>query len=200
MMYLASASPRRKALLQQIGVQFEVFPVSVDETPLSRESALDYVQRLARLKAVTGRDRIDSLKLSPAPVLGSDTIGVLGDQILVKPADKTEAISMLMAMAGRSHQVITAVALATGSEVFEVYASTDVYFRAISEQEASDYWDTGEPQDKAGGYGIQGLGAVFVERIVGSYSAVVGLPLFETAQLIKQANLSLWQLPGKLTE
>lgn len=200
MMYLASASPRRKALLQQIGVDFELLPVTVDETPLTQESPLDYVQRMAKLKAVAGRDRLARLELTQAPVLGSDTIGVLEGKILVKPVDKAEAVNMLRSMAGRSHTVVTAVALTRGDQVLETYSSTDVYFREISEQEARAYWETGEPRDKAGGYGIQGLGAVFVERIVGSYSAVVGLPLFETAQLIQQAGLSLWQKPGNLNE
>ncbi|MVF11261.1 septum formation inhibitor Maf [Ketobacter sp. MCCC 1A13808] len=196
MMYLASASPRRKELLLQIGVQFDVLPVSVDETPLHCEPALDYVQRMAQTKAEAGRNRLSELNLHFDAVLGADTIGVLDSRILVKPTDKADAIRMLLSLSGRTHRVITAIALATASGVLRRYSSTEVVFREISEQEAGDYWDTGEPQDKAGGYGIQGLGAVFVERIAGSYSGVVGLPLYETSELIKQAAVSLWQPPG----
>lgn len=191
-MYLASASPRRRELLQQIGAPFEVIRVSVDETGLPHESPLAYVQRLAQTKALAGQAALRVQGKSEQPVMGADTIGVLDGRILLKPADETEAVSMLTRMGGRVHQVITAVALTSLDGLLQVHTSTDVHFRNISILEAQRYWRTGEPRDKAGAYGIQGLGAVFVERIEGSYSGVVGLPLFETAQLLEQAGVRLW--------
>ena len=192
MMYLASASPRRKDLLQQIGVRFEQLSVAVDETPGPDEAALDYVCRLAQSKAEAGFSLLSQSNKPLAFVLGSDTSVVLDQRILGKPQHQQDAVDMLLALSGRCHQVITAVALVHGPETWLGHGLAEVKFCQISEQQAVDYWHSGEPQDKAGGYAIQGLGAVFVERISGSYSAVVGLPLFETAELLKQANIAIW--------
>ena len=191
MIYLASASPRRKELLQQIGVEFEQISACVDETPLHGEAPLEYVRRLAQAKAQAGLESLSGM--AAAPVLGSDTTVVLAGKILGKPENQQHAIDMLLALSNQTHQVITAVALASSAETTVTHAITEVTFGAISEQEALAYWNTAEPKDKAGAYGIQGLGAVFVKRIEGSYSAVVGLPLYETRQLLKQANVAVWQ-------
>ena len=191
MIYLASASPRRKELLQQIGVEFEQISACVDETPLPGEAPLEYVRRLAQAKAQAGLESLSGM--AAAPVLGSDTTVVLAGKILGKPENQQHAIDMLLALSNQTHQVITAVALASSAETTVTHAITEVTFGAISEQEALTYWNTTEPKDKAGAYGIQGLGAVFVKRIEGSYSAVVGLPLYETRQLLKQTNVAVWQ-------
>jgi septum formation protein len=177
LLILASASPRRAALLEQIGVAFRVESVEIDETPLAGEAPRDYVQRLALAKA--------RAVPSPAglPVLGADTAVVLDERILQKPRDGEEAIAMLADLSGRSHRVLTAVALVAEREAVRL-SETAVFFRAIAPAEARAYWASGEPRDKAGGYAIQGRGAVFVSRLEGSYSGVVGLPLYETAQLL----------------
>ena len=174
--YLASASPRRRELLQQIGVRFTVMSAAVDETVQPGEAALDYVCRLAQSKADAVFSRIQIEGQPQRPVLGADTSVVLGDNILGKPADEAAAVAMLMELSGQTHQVITAVALVDELNSQLVYSSTEVRFRSIVESEARAYWNTGEPADKAGGYGIQGFGAVFVESLQGSYSGVVGLP------------------------
>ena len=193
--YLASASPRRRELLQQIGVRFTVMSAAVDETVQPGEAALDYVCRLAQSKADAVFSRIQIEGQPQRPVLGADTSVVLGDDILGKPADEATAVAMLMELSGQTHQVITAVALVDELNSQLVYSSTEVRFRSIAESEARAYWNTGEPADKAGGYGIQGFGAVFVENLQGSYSGVVGLPLYETANLLKHARVRLWQMP-----
>ena len=193
--YLASASPRRRELLQQIGVRFTVMSAAVDETVQPGKAALDYVCRLAQSKADAVFSRIQIEGQPQRPVLGADTSVVLGDNILGKPADEAAAVAMLMELSGQTHQVITAVALVDELNSQLVYSSTEVRFRSIVESEARAYWNTGEPADKAGGYGIQGFGAVFVESLQGSYSGVVGLPLYETANLLKHARVRLWQMP-----
>jgi len=182
--YLASQSPRRRELLDQIGIQFELLSADIDETPLDNEAAGDYVKRLAIEKATAGQ----SIATADKPVLGADTIVVLDNQLLGKPRNKEHAISMLLALAGRQHQVMTAVALVQGDVVVSEFVTTTVTFRTISEQEALNYWDSDEPKDKAGGYGIQGLGAQFVEKIDGCYFAVVGLPLMKTQQLLSKLS------------
>lgn len=182
--YLASQSPRRRELLEQIGIEFEVLRAEIDETPLGNEAAGDYVKRLAIEKAKAGQ----AIAMANKPVLGADTIVVLDDQLLGKPRNKDHAISMLLALAGRQHQVMTAVALVQGDVVVSDVVTTAVTFRIISEQEALNYWDSEEPKDKAGGYGIQGLGAQFVEKIDGCYFAVVGLPLMKTQQLLSKLS------------
>jgi septum formation protein len=184
---LASASPRRSQLLEQIGVRHDVRAVQIDESPLPGEQALNLVTRLARLKAVVGRARFGG----DCPVLGADTVVTLDQLIFNKPRDQSDAINMLQSLAGRTHRVLTAVALALPGKhapVLEALSDTQVTLRGITNEEASAYWASGEPADKAGGYGIQGLGAVFIQAICGSYSGVMGLPLYETAQLLQAAG------------
>lgn len=184
---LASMSPRRRELLDQIGVPHTVVAAHVDETLLPAEAATDYVARLARLKATTVRERGEGL-----PVLAADTTVVLEGAIFGKPADRAEGLSMLTALAGRTHQVLTAVALATDGRISVRVNCSSVRFRNMERAEIEAYWETGEPRDKAGGYAIQGYGAVFIEALSGSYSGVMGLPLFETAQLLREAGVRCW--------
>lgn len=184
---LASMSPRRRELLAQIGVPHTVVAAHVDESLLPGESPAGYVARVARLKATTVRDRGEAL-----PVLAADTTVVLGGVTYGKPADRAEGLAMLEALSGRSHEVLTAVALATaGSVRLRVSAST-VRFRQMSRPAMEAYWETGEPRDKAGGYAIQGYGAVFIAALSGSYSGVMGLPLLETAELLEEAGIRYW--------
>jgi septum formation protein len=192
--YLASASPRRRALLLQIGVPFQILSVSVDESVAPGEAPFDYVSRLAGAKASQGR--LQSLKDgSPVrPVLAADTAVVIDGEILGKPVDCEDAVRMLRLLSGRTHEVLTAVALSTAGGLQSAVSRSDVTFRTISEMEARDYWNTGEPRDKAGGYAIQGHGAVFVAELRGSYSGVMGLPLYETAEFLRLAGVPRWRL------
>ncbi|HEN8799669.1 TPA: septum formation inhibitor Maf [Pseudomonas putida] len=191
-LYLASGSPRRRELLTQIGVPFSVVSAPIDETPLADESAPAYVERLARAKAAAGLACVTG----PAVVLGADTAVVLDGRILGKPENREHALAMLADLSGREHQVLTAVALSDGQRVGSLCVTSTVCFRPICDAEAQRYWASGEPVDKAGGYAIQGLGAVFVTGLAGSYSAVVGLPLGETAELLGQFGIACWQLPA----
>ncbi|GLO28633.1 MULTISPECIES: Maf family protein [Pseudomonas] len=195
-LYLASGSPRRRELLAQIGVPFSVVSAPIDETPLPDESAPAYVERLARAKAAAGLACLEG----PAVVLGADTAVVLDGRILGKPENREDALAMLADLSGREHQVLTAVALSDGQRVHSLCVTSKVRFRAISAEEAQRYWASGEPADKAGGYAIQGLGAVFVTGLSGSYSAVVGLPLSETAELLGQFGIACWQSPAHTPE
>ncbi|MFV3287764.1 Maf family protein [Pseudomonas sp. NY11955] len=188
-LYLASGSPRRRELLTQIGVPFSVVSAPIDETPLPNESAPAYVERLARAKAAAGLANVEG----PAVVLGADTAVVLDGRILGKPENREDALAMLADLSGREHQVLTAVALVEGLRVQSVCVTSTVRFRTIGTDEAQRYWESGEPADKAGGYAIQGLAAVFVTGLTGSYSAVVGLPLSETADLLGQFGITCWQ-------
>lgn len=188
-LFLASASPRRRELLTQIGVPFKLLPVTLDETPLAAESPEAYVQRLAREKALAGREVTGD---DSAGVLGADTTVVVDERILGKPADRAEGLLMLETLSGREHRVLTAVALATRDACEVRLVTSWVRFRRIDRAEAEAYWASGEPCDKAGGYAIQGWGAVFVAEMRGSYSAVVGLPLCETAQLLDEAGIARW--------
>lgn len=183
---LASASPRRRELLASIGVAVEVKPVDIDETPRADESAEAYVIRLAREKALAGA------RHSSLAILGSDTAVVRDGEILGKPRDRAHAAAMLRSLSGRDHQVLTAVAVSGPAGVLERCVATRVTLRDITEDEIAAYWATGEPADKAGGYAIQGLAAVFVARLEGSHSAVVGLPLFETAELLARQGVPYW--------
>ena len=185
--YLASGSPRRRALLQQIGVSFQVIGIELDETALADEAPLAYVSRLAEAKAAAGWER--SRSLGPAPVLAADTAVVLDGRILGKPADRENAISMLRELSNRTHEVLTAVALRTAAGTQLKVSRSFVTFRAIDAAEARGYWESGEPRDKAGAYAIQGYAAVFIADLKGSYSGVMGLPLFETAQLLEAAGM-----------
>lgn len=186
---LASASPRRRELLEQIGVRFDCRPVDICEDPLPQESAHAYVVRLAKEKALAGLARAGE----DAVVLGSDTTVAIDDHILAKPVDEDDAVAMLMRLSGRRHQVLTAVALVGADRIEQCCVVTEVEFIQLDEPRCRRYWRTGEPCDKAGAYGIQGLGAVFVKAIHGSYSAVVGLPLMETAELLQRFDIPLWQ-------
>jgi len=190
-LYLASGSPRRRELLAQIGVPFTVVSAAIDETPFANESAVAYVERLARGKAMAGFAALG--QASAACVLGADTAVIVDGLILGKPVDQADALAMLMALAGREHEVLTAIALTDGQRCETQCVSSLVRFRAISVEEATAYWRSGEPQDKAGGYAIQGLGSIFVSGLNGSYSAVVGLPVCETAQLLAQFGIPCWQ-------
>jgi septum formation protein len=184
---LASQSPRRLELLQQIGIQAEVCPAHIDETPLSDETPEDYVNRLARNKAeAVAEKRSDSL------VIGSDTSVVIDNKILGKPESRDHFFSMFKRLSGAKHQVMTAVAITDGQLTRSEVVITQVSFYPISEGEIERYWLSGEPQDKAGGYGIQGLGALFVKEIQGSYSAVVGLPIAETGKILEKFGFSTW--------
>lgn len=180
-LYLASGSPRRKELLTQLGYRFERVVVDVEEQHQAGESPADYVQRLSVDKALAGVAVADGR----APVLGADTIVVSGERILEKPKDFDDAQQMLRLLSGKRHQVMTAVTVASNERQETRLVVTDVWFKSLSEKEIEDYWQSGEPQDKAGSYGIQGIGGKFVERIDGSYYAVVGLPLVETDIMVQ---------------
>ncbi|MET1079216.1 MAG: Maf family protein [Pseudomonas sp.] len=193
-LYLASGSPRRRELLTQIGVAFATLDATIDETPLPSEPAHAYVARLALAKAHAGLAGVEA----SAVVLGADTAVVLEGRILGKPADRDDALAMLAALSGREHQVLTAVALATQGRADVRVVSSGVTFRPLLPGEADAYWASGEPRDKAGSYGIQGLAAVFVSHLHGSYSAVVGLPLCETAELLANFGIPCWQRPSEM--
>jgi len=182
--FLASSSPRRGELLAQINVNYQRIDAAIDECLQVGESSEQYVQRLALEKALAGLKNTNQKGL----VLGADTIVVYQQQVLEKPKDQQHAQQMLALLSGRTHQVFTAVALVSSTQQQIKLVKTEVSFKELSEQEISDYWETGEPLDKAGGYGIQGIAGQFVTHISGSYSAVVGLPLYETMQLIKSAK------------
>lgn len=182
---LASASPRRAHLLKQIGVAFEVRPLDIDESVQPDESPQSFVQRLALEKARQGY----RLPGNSLPALGSDTIVLVDDEILGKPQHKEDALAMLARLSGRRHQVLTAVALVNGERERCRVSVSDVYFARLTQAEIQAYWDTGEPADKAGAYAIQGRAAEFITRLDGSYSGVMGLPLYETAQLLKEFGI-----------
>lgn len=190
--YLASGSPRRRELLQQIGVPFRVVATQVDEAVLPGEAPLTYVARLAAAKAVHGwersRGRGEADALPDVPVLAADTAVVFDGRILGKPKDRDDAQGMLELLSGRTHEVLTAVALRTAGGMQSRISRSEVTFRVIGATEARVYWDTGEPHDKAGAYAIQGRAAVFISDLRGSYSGVVGLPLFETSELLHGAE------------
>ena len=183
---LASASPRRCELLAQIGVRFEQRVAEVDETPRRGEAPVDYVARVALEKAQAVQRRF-----RPAvPVLGADTAVVVDAQILGKPRDAAHAFSMLRLLSGRAHEVYSAVALAGEHESVAVNC-TRVWFTTICDSEIEAYWQSGEPCDKAGGYAVQGLAAAFITRLDGSYSGVMGLPLYETARLLQDFGIQV---------
>jgi septum formation protein len=209
--YLASGSPRRRELLAQIGVAFKVLAAAVDETVLRGETPEAYVARLARAKAAAGLAVAATGGVGPAgaggltggrpfsvgngaaaPVLAADTAVILDGAILLKPVDRANAERMLLALSGRTHEVLTAVALASADGVEARLSRSEVTFRGISGAEVQAYWDTGEPHDKAGGYAVQGRAAVFIKCLRGSYSGVMGLPLCETAELLELAGVPRW--------
>lgn len=185
--YLASTSPRRKELLTLIGMQFECLPNDEPEVRNEHESPQAYNERLALAKAQAGWH--SPARVENCPVLGADTIVVVGDLILEKPQDKADCIRMLQLLSGITHEVITSVAVVHGNHIKTACSISHVKFRHITVDEAAAYWETKEPIGKAGGYGIQGRAAIFVERIDGSHSGIMGLPLFETAELLKEFGI-----------
>lgn len=184
---LASASPRRRELLEQIGLRYQVQTADIDESPQPDEDPLALVQRLAQEKAYAVWAKSDKT----LPVLGADTLGVLEGQLLVKPDDFASARQMLLSMSGRAHTIYSVVALYHQDACELAVSESKVWFRTLTEAEIAAYWQQGEPHDKAGAYAIQGLGAIFAERLEGSYSGVMGLPLFETAQLLAKAGIQI---------
>ena len=190
---LASASPRRRQLLELIGVPHLVTPADIDETPARNEAGADYVMRLARDKARAVHARHMDL-----PVLAADTTVHVDGAILEKPQSESDCIRMLSLLSGRRHQVYTGICVISAAAPTVACSATEVEFRRLSQGEMRAYWESGEPQGKAGAYAIQGLGAVFVAGISGSYTGVMGLPLFETADLLRQAGVAVWN--GKLPE
>jgi septum formation protein len=184
-LHLASASPRRAEILDALGVAYSVAGVDMDERRLPGEAADVMVLRLAREKAAAARST------QPLPVLAADTVVVVDDAVFGKPQDQDDAVAMLARLSGRSHKVMTGVALVWDSGQETTLSTTEVHFREISPDEALAYWQSGEPCGKAGAYAIQGLGGVFVEKIQGSYSGVVGLPVYETTQLLAAAGIDV---------
>jgi septum formation protein len=184
-LHLASTSPRRKAILQSLGLKFTVIAVEIDERRLEGETPQQMVLRLAANKAAAAVSADGQL------IIGADTIVVLGDKILGKPRDKDDALEMLMSLSGRSHKVLSGVALWSSAGIRSTLSETEVRFREIGEDEALAYWHSGEPCDKAGSYAIQGRGGAFVAAISGSYSGVVGLPVYELADLLGSAGIEV---------
>jgi len=193
-LYLASRSPRRAELLTQIGVRFAVIEAACDESPLPAEAPRDYVRRIARLKANAGCAEIIAQQLPLRPVLAADTAVICNARILGKPRDAHDAAAMLRLLSGRDHQVFTAVTLmipAVPPREWSALSESLVTFRALTEAEIAWYCRTEEPLDKAGSYGIQGYGALFIAALNGSYSGVMGLPLYETGRVLEQAGIAL---------
>ncbi|GAA4026553.1 Maf family protein [Actimicrobium antarcticum] len=197
--YLASKSPRRRELLRQLGVDFELLLMrdhsgrvpDVTEALHPGEAAADYVYRVTREKADAAIQTVQVRRLPMRVILSADTTVVLGDVILGKPADQAEAIAMLRALSGKSHQVLTSVAVRRDADIWQITQTSDVTFATLPEETIRAYCAGKEPYDKAGGYGIQGYAASFIAHMAGSYTGIMGLPLFETAQLLKQAGLRL---------
>ncbi|HPF25973.1 MAG TPA: nucleoside triphosphate pyrophosphatase [Steroidobacteraceae bacterium] len=186
---LASASPRRQSLLRQIGVPFVVDVADLDESQQRDEAPDAYVERLARAKALAVWER----RAGDLPVLGADTTVVVDGAILGKPSDQQEAVTMLARLSARQHVVLTSIALMSSAGLRQRTSLSKVSFRATTAAERQAYWRSGEPVGKAGGYAVQGFGAVFIESLQGSYSGVMGLPLHETAELLRVADIPYWQ-------
>ena len=196
--YLASKSPRRRELLKQIGVHYELLMtrdhaprIDVDESPLDNETAHVYVQRVVKLKAESALRVMRQRRLTPRPILTADTTVALDGQILGKPVDKADARRMLARLSGQSHQVLTAVAVVANDEIRQVLTTSFVTFASLDEDEIKQYVETGEPMDKAGAYAVQGLAAKYISKLSGSYSGVMGLPLYETAALLRQCGVQI---------
>lgn len=191
---LASASPRRREILDQLGIPYKVMPQDIDEARLDNEAPADFVCRLARGKAESALANAGGENTA---CLGSDTTVVCGNEIFEKPADEDDAVRILSVLAGKTHQVLTAVALATREYTQVLLSESSVSFRALSENEIRAYWSSGEPADKAGAYGIQGLGAVLVEKMEGSYSGIMGLPVRETTMLLEKVGITAEAILGR---
>lgn len=198
--YLASKSPRRRELLRQIGVDFELLPFSpadgekgdmINEDALPEELPHDYVRRISRKKADFAWQALEQRYRLPRPILTADTTVVLDNRILGKPQDKKEAAAMLRELSGKTHRVLTCITLRKKDELFQEVQESEVTFADLSNEEIENYCNTLEPYDKAGGYGIQGLAAKFIVHISGSYSGIVGLPLFETTRLLRKAGIAI---------
>lgn len=185
--YLASVSPRRRQLLEQLGVRFAVVRQDIEETLQPRESPEVFVLRLALEKARVGLQALPEERVRP--VLGADTVVVLDDEVLGKPADESQAVAMLERLSGQVHRVLTGVALVEAEHEATRLSVSHVTFRELQPEERRAYWSSGEPRDKAGGYAIQGRGAVFIEHLEGSYSGVMGLPLFEVGDLLAEFEI-----------
>jgi len=196
--YLASKSPRRRELLRQVGIDFDILSlrsdparaVDVSEDAFAAEPAIDYVARVAREKGAFGWNLLHLRRMPVRPVLSADTTVTIDGEILGKPADRKEAAAMLERLSGRTHQVLTSVALHYTDMLEQVTQVSDVRFAKLSPETIRAYCATTEPYDKAGAYGIQGLAALFIEHIEGSHSGIMGLPVFETAQLLQKAGIS----------
>lgn len=195
--YLASRSARRRDLLKQMGVSFEMLllregpgrDADFDETPAAGETPRDYTARVARMKADAGWMRLEQRRLMRHPVLAADTTVALGAEILGKPTDREDAVAMLKRLSGNTHCVYSAVAVKYNDRLEEVMSATEVRFRELADDEIRRYVATGEPFDKSGAYAIQGKGSLFIEHIAGSYSGVVGLPVYETSQVLASFGL-----------
>jgi len=190
--YLASTSPRRRQLLQQLGLVFETLAIDCEEAPQSGETAHDYVLRVAHDKARAGL----ALRSDERPVLAADTEVLRDGVVLGKPRDGRHAVDMLLSLGGRAHQVVSAVVVSDGRQHRWAVHYSEVHMRAITRSEAEAYWRSGEPAGKAGGYAVQGLGAIFIQRLQGSYSGVMGLPLFETAELLAGFGIRVLSADG----
>jgi septum formation protein len=186
MIYLASASPRRRELLRQLGVEFEAMPSNILEVRQAEESPADYVLRVARDKARFVAELLKERGLPVLPVLGADTEVVLDGEILGKPQDRVHGMALLRRLAGRTHEVLSAVCVVDSDNEHTALSTSRVTFSRLTEAEIAQYWNTGEPADKAGAYAIQGKAAAFIERLEGSYSGVMGLPLHELAGILKK--------------
>lgn len=191
--YLASKSPRRRELLRQIGIDFELLlnDKEVDEQVLPDERPSMYVARVTRDKLVSARQTMLFRGLPPRPILSADTTVVVDDLILGKPTSIREAIDMISRLSGRTHQVLTSVAVALHEQTWQVTQYSDVTFETLTDEMIRAYCSTSEPYDKAGGYGIQGLASIFINNIAGSHSGIMGLPLFETAQLLRNTGMRI---------
>ena len=196
--YLASKSPRRRELLRQIGVQYELLMmreqsprVDVDEAPLRDESPHAYVQRIVLLKADVAMKVMRERRLPTRLILTADTTVTIDGEVLGKPIDRDDAVRMLSLLSGQSHQVLTAIAVTVEREIKHVLSTSFVTFAKLTDDEIKRYVDSGEPMDKAGGYAVQGLAAKFISKLSGSYSGVMGLPLYETTTLLRQCGLQI---------
>lgn len=191
--YLASRSPRRRELLRQLGLEVELLlnDTEVDEQALPDEKPAVYVARVTRDKLISARRILLDQRLPLHPILAADTTVVIDDRILGKPADTREAIDMLTRLSGRAHQVLTSVAVAFREQTWQITQTSDVVFATLTDDMIRAYCATQEPYDKAGGYGIQGLAAIFIQDIAGSHSGIMGLPLFETAQLLRKTGIRI---------
>lgn len=194
MIYLASQSPRRVELLQQIGVLFQQCLGKIDETPLANEPPEVYVQRMAKEKALAAWQRLNAdTHPMDMPLLSADTTVVFEGNILGKPNDDAHAKAMLQQLSGQTHQVMSSVVIYNGIQLLQRLVVTNVHFNTLAKTAIEHYIASKEPFGKAGAYAIQGFGAIFIDRIVGSYSNVVGLPLTETAELLTHFNIPIWQ-------